>query len=397
MSLLGDALSHAVLPGVALGFLWNMNKDPWTLFAGAVLAGLFGTWVVGLLTRRTVLKEDGALALVLSGFYGLGVVLLGVIYLIPGARAAGLQNYMFGQAAALSHQDVWLMAVVASLILVVLALFYKELLLNGFDSNYARSLGIPAAILEKLIWLLLAFAVVSALQSVGVVLVSAMLIAPAAAAYLLTKRFHIMLLLAALIGMFTAWSGSLISYVGSSLPTGPFMVMCAGLVFVVALFAAPQDGIISRWRMARNRQLDSRRENLLRAIYLLWEHYGEGTENFSVDDLERRSSLKVPQLRRQLRAFARSRLIDWPSEDQQTFSLTAAGWREARLIVRKHRLWETYLQQAARFPDDHVHADAEIMEHFLDETELQRLERRLGYPKVDPHGRSIPEVHPNLS
>lgn len=392
MSLLGDALSHAVLPGVALGFLWNMQKDPLALFVGAVLAGLLGTWLIGLLHRRSVLKEDGALALVLSGFYGVGVVLLGVIYLIPGTRAAGLQYFMFGQAAALSHGDVVLLASVAALIVTVLLLFYKELLVNGFDPQYARGIGLPTGLLEKLVWLLLAFSVVSALKAVGVVLVSAMLIAPAATALLLTNRFHLLLLLAALVGMVTAWSGALISYVGTGLPTGPFMVLCAGSVFVATLFFAPRDGVLHRWRKLRLKQLESRQENLLRAIYLLWEHTGAMGTRLSVVDLERRSSLRPLQLQRQLRGFSSKGLLRWLDDRQAHFELTQDGWRAARLIVRKHRLWESYLQQAAKFAPDHVHADAEVMEHFLDEAELQRLEKRLGHPTLDPHGRAIPKI-----
>ena len=198
MALVGDALSHAVLPGVALGFLWNMSKDPVAIFVGATLAGLLGAGAVHLLKQTTRLKEDTALGLVLASFFAVGICMVTMIQRLPTGNKSGIDKFLFGQAAAIGAADVQLMGVVTGLAVMVIAVFYKEFLVTSFDAGFARAVGLPVQMFHYGLMLLLAFAVVIALQAVGVVLVSAMLITPAAAAYLLTDRMHRMLLLASL-------------------------------------------------------------------------------------------------------------------------------------------------------------------------------------------------------
>ncbi len=221
----GDALSHAVLPGVALGFLWNMSKDPVAIFIGATLAGLLGTAVVGAIKHTTKLKEDAALGLVLAAFFSVGICMVTMIQRLPTGNKSGVDKFLFGQAAALGAEDVKLMAIVTVLTLTVISLFYKQFLVTSFDAGFARVTGVPVQLFHHGLMLMLAFAVVIALQAVGVVLVSAMLITPAAAAYLLTDRLHRMLFLAAVFGMLSGAAGSFFSFLGPSLPTGPFMVL----------------------------------------------------------------------------------------------------------------------------------------------------------------------------
>ena len=236
LSLLGDALSHAVLPGVALGFLWNMSKDPVAIFVGATLVGLLGAGTVQLLRATTRHKEDAALGFVLASFFGVGICLFTMIQNLPGGNKSGLDKFMFGQAAALGRGDVILLAIVTVLALCAVVVFYKEYAITSFDAGFARSLGMPVQAFHYSLMLLLAFAIVSSLQAVGVVLVSAMLVVPAAAAFLLTDRLGTMLLLSALFGMAAGSAGAFFSFVGRNLPTGPFMVLAAAAVFSVGLF-----------------------------------------------------------------------------------------------------------------------------------------------------------------
>jgi manganese/zinc/iron transport system permease protein len=222
MALVGDALSHAVLPGVALGFLWGQTKDPVAIFVGATVAGLLGTTVVSLIKQTTRLKEDAALGLVLASFFAVGICLVTMIQRLPTGNKSGIDKFLFGQAAAISAGDVRLIAIVALLAVILITLFYKECLVTSFDAEFARAAGFPTQWIHHGIMLLLAFAIVVALQAVGVVLVSAMLITPAAAAYLLTDRMHRMLLLAAAFGMMAGVLGAFLSFLGNNLPTGPF-------------------------------------------------------------------------------------------------------------------------------------------------------------------------------
>lgn len=389
MALVGDALSHAVLPGVALGFLWNMTKDPVAIFIGATVAGLLGTTVVGWITHTTRLKEDTALGLVLAAFYSVGVCLVTMIQRLPTGNKSGIDKFLFGQAAAIGESDVKLMAVVTLLTVVLLALFYKELLVTSFDSGFARSVGFPVQLIHHALMLLLAFAVVIALQAVGVVLVSAMLIIPAAAAYLLTDRMHRMLFLAAGFGLAASALGAFLSFLRPSLPTGPFMVLGASLVFVCAFLFGPKHGVIVRWWQQQSRVKRVHRENTLKAIYHELENRHFERDGVSVRELAQRRRETIEEADRAVRDLARHDFATL-HEDGNVVYLTPAGWQRAAAIVRNHRLWELYLTNAAQIAADHVHEDAEKIEHVLGEEVVRELEKRLDYARQDPHGRSIP-------
>ncbi|GAB4168309.1 MAG: metal ABC transporter permease [Terrimicrobiaceae bacterium] len=395
LALMGDALSHAVLPGVALGFLWSMTKDPVAVFIGATLAGLLGAGTVQLIRNTTKHKEDAALGFVLASFFGAGICLFTMIQNLPGGTKSGLDKFMFGQAAALGGGDVWLLAGVAGLCVGLVGLLYKEFLVTSFDAGFARSCGLPVQTLHYALMLLLAFAIVSALQAVGVVLVSAMLVIPAAAAFLLTDRFGLMLLLSAVFGMLAGAVGAFFSFVGRNLPTGPFMVLAAALVFALALFFAPRHGIVARvWRHhARSARI--RRENTLKALYHILETDGFRGESVTARELAQHRRETLEEASKQIAALKQAGMV---SEAGDAVTFTPEGWQRASEIVRNHRLWELYLTHAAQIAPDHVHEDAERIEHVLGEDTVRQLERRLNYASHDPHGKEIPgprEIHPS--
>jgi ABC-type Mn2+/Zn2+ transport system permease subunit/Mn-dependent DtxR family transcriptional regulator len=389
MALVGDALSHAVLPGVALGFLWNMEKDPWAIFIGATLAGILGAVTVHAIKQTTHLKEDAALGLVLAAFFAVGIVLLTMIQQLPEGNKSGIDKFLFGQAAAISQRDVVLMSVVTGLSLLSILVFYKEFLVTSFDSGFARSTGFPVQVFHYALMLLLAFAVVIALQAVGVVLVSAMLITPAAAAYMLTDRMHRMLWLAALFGVFAGASGAFFSFLRPNLPTGPFMVLGASSVFAVAFLFGPKHGVVVKWWTQRSRVRRIQRENTLKAIYHVLEARGFHGEGVTLNELAQRRRETLEQARIEATAL-RAHGFATLAEEDHTVYFTPEGWQRALSIVRNHRLWELYLTHAAQISPDHVHEDAEKIEHFLGEDVVRELERRLDFARKDPHGRVIP-------
>jgi ABC-type Mn2+/Zn2+ transport system permease subunit/Mn-dependent DtxR family transcriptional regulator len=387
LALMGDALSHAVLPGVALGFLWNMTKDPVAIFVGATAAGLLGAGTVQWIRNTTKHKEDAALGFVLASFFGVGICLLTMIQNTPGGSKSGLDKFLFGQAAAMGREDVLLLAFVALLVLGTVLIFYKEFLLASFDNGFARSIGMPVKILHYGLMLLLAFAIVSALQAVGVVLVSAMLVIPPAAAYLLTDRFGRMLVLSAVFGLFAGGMGSFFSFVGRNLPTGPFMVLAAAAVFVAAFLLAPRYGLIPRWWRHRSRSARIRRENTLKAIYHVLEEEDFRREIVTIPELAERRKEPLEHTARELAFAGRNGLITLHGDGA---AFTPRGWQRASEIVRNHRLWELYLTNAAHIAPDHVHDDAEVIEHILGEETVLKLEKRLDYARRDPHGKLIP-------
>jgi ABC-type Mn2+/Zn2+ transport system permease subunit/Mn-dependent DtxR family transcriptional regulator len=391
MALVGDALSHAVLPGVALGFLWNMSKDPIAIFVGATIAGLVGSGVITLIKQTTRLKEDTALGLVLASFFAVGICLITMIQHLPTGNKSGINNFLFGQAAALGADDVRLIGIVTLLCVTVIAIFYKEFLVTSFDAGFARVCGFPVQLIHYGLMLLLAFSVVIALQAVGVVLVSAMLITPAAAAYLLTDRMSRMLWMSALFGMTAGAAGSFFSYLGPNLPTGPFMVLGATSVFVAAFLFGPRHGVVMRWWRQRSRAHRVQRENSLKAIYHVLEAREFKGEGVSLRELSERRRETIEEATAQVAELRRHGLVTLHEEGYVAF-LTPRGWQLACAIVRNHRLWELYLTNAAQIAADHVHEDAEKIEHVLGEEVVRELERRLEYATTDPHGRRIPSL-----
>ena len=400
LALFGDTLSHAVLPGVALGFLWSRTKDPVAIFVGATVAGLLGTVVVAWIRKTTRVKEDSALGLVLSGFYAVGICILTVIQEMEFGNQSGIDKFLFGQAAALSSEDVGLMGLVAIGALLMVTLFNKELLVTSFDEGFARSVGVPVEFMRYVLLVGLTFAVVTSLQAVGVVLVSALLITPAATAYLLTDRMGTLLLLSALFGVAGGLLGSYGSFLGNNLPTGPFMVLACTSFFVVAFFCGPKHGLIPKWLRRRNRVRQVSFENTMKAAYQVLEAGDFSKESVTVGALAARRRTSVAEARREADDLVKAGFASMvgsentgPRYSQDArLSLTPAGWERACQIVRNHRLWELYLTNEARYAADHVHEDAEKIEHVLGEKVVRHLERILKDPRRDPHGSAIPSL-----
>lgn len=386
LALLGDTLSHAVLPGVAAGFLWTMRKDAVAIFVGAVAAALLGAGVMEMLRRTTRHKEDAALGFVLAAFFGLGVCLFTMIQNLPVADKAGLNAFLFGQAAAIGPEDVGLMGAVTALVLLMVTLFYHPLRLAVFDEEFARASGLPVRALFFGLMVILSFSVVASLQAAGVVLVTAMLVVPAVTALFFTERFGVLLILGGLLGAGTGFVGAFLSYSGRNLPTGPVMVITAAGIFVLALVFTPRRGLLAKFLERRASASRAERENLLKRIYQILER-----DDFTRRSVRREELHAAGQARRGFSTRLRDlRRRGFLSQEQPEVGLSQAGLSEAREVVRRHRLWEAYLTQEAGQAPDHVHDAAEVAEHLLDDASTKELEEKLGRVSRDPHGREIP-------
>ncbi|OGP35024.1 MAG: ABC transporter [Deltaproteobacteria bacterium GWC2_65_14] len=275
-SLLGDAISHAALPGIALAFLLTGSKASLVLLLGAAAAGWIGTLLVLGIVRNSRIKQDSALGLILSVFFGFGLVLLTYIQRIPTASQAGLDKFLFGQAATLLKRDVQTIAVLGGVALVLLMVFWKEFKLLSFDPEFGATLGFPARSLDILLTTLLVVAIVIGLQTVGVVLMSAMVVAPAAAARQWTDRLGVMVLLSALFGALAGVAGALVSGAAARLPTGPTIVLCLTGIVAVSLFLAPNRGLVWGWVRERGSRRELRVDAVLADLRILaMQHEGE--------------------------------------------------------------------------------------------------------------------------
>jgi manganese/zinc/iron transport system permease protein len=273
-SLLGDAISHAALPGIAIAFLLTLSKASLILVSGAAIAGWIGTIFIMNITKNTRIKDDSALGLVLSVFFGFGLVLLTFIQKKPYANQAGLDKFLFGQAAALLERDVITMTILSSVVLTILVLFWKEFKLLSFDSEFAASVGFSVRFLDYLLTGLLVLAIVIGIQTVGVVLMSAMVVAPAAAARQWTDRLSRMVLLSSFFGALAGICGAIISSSIPRLPTGPTIVVFISFIVLVSILFAGNRGLIWNWIREQQNRRKLQIEAVLSDLYILAQQHG---------------------------------------------------------------------------------------------------------------------------
>ncbi|MBI3862569.1 MAG: metal ABC transporter permease [Planctomycetia bacterium] len=372
MSLLGDSLGHAVLPGVCLGYLVNWKKDPIWILSGALVSAFLASWMIGFIRRHSRLKSDAIMGLVLSGFYGVGTVLLTRIQNIPAGTQSGLRDFLFGQASAISERDLWVMGTMSLVIVSAVVIAFKELVLTSFDEGFAAAIGLPVRSLHYLLMSLTALAVVISIQAVGLILVSAMLITPAAAALLCTDRMRNMVLLSVAFGVVAGLTGLNISFLDRNFSTGPFVVLMLAAVFAGAYLFSPRYGLASRTLRRRQQARRTQRENLLKSVF---QAISAGRED---------SPLAIAELagiRREGPGQTRDRVHElvrrgWATVEHDRVTLTSSGRSRARELERNYRLWEQFLTEEVNLPIDHTQRDAENIEHILGPDLVRELEAR---------------------
>ncbi|HLP83527.1 MAG TPA: iron chelate uptake ABC transporter family permease subunit [Phycisphaerales bacterium] len=372
-SLMADALAHAALPGVCIAFLLTGSRELGPLLAGALAFGVLGVLAVMGIRRSSRVKEDAAIALVLSSTFGLGVALLSVVQRTPNAAHAGLEGFIFGKAASMVVRDVQLIAAVAAIIVVTCAIFYRQFKVLCFDRDFAHSAGLRVALLDFLLMGLVCVCTVVALPAVGLVLVVALLTIPAVAARCWSDRLGVMAIIAAGIGAMSGAVGTAISANAAKLSAGAVITLVAAAAFVVSLLAAPRRGVIARWIRERRLRRKIALQNVLRAVYEVQEL--QATRGpVAVCDVMLKRAWRPAELDSLLARAQRSGEI--VREDDRV-DLTSAGREHAMQIVRTHRLWELYLVTHASIASDHVDRDADTIEHVLPAEILQQLEARL--------------------
>ncbi|MCC5806770.1 MAG: metal ABC transporter permease [Opitutales bacterium] len=386
-SLMGDALSHATLPGIVLAFIVAVHftgagRSFAVLVTGAAVTGILGCVVVLLIRGLTRVKDDAAMGIVLSVFYGAGVVLLSIVQHMPEAGTAGLESFLYGKTASMVLTDFYLVSGAAVVALFASLALFKEFRLLCFDEDYARSMGWPTHALDVLMLLLVTLVTVVGLQAVGVVLIIAFLIIPAASARMWTSRFGWMLAIAAGFGGASGWLGSGLSALTPGLPAGAVIVLTAAALFVMSLLAGPDRGIVARTVRAHLLKRRIERQHLLRGIYEVLEEdgpapqmAGEGTSMVTWEALECKRSWTPGELRRIVRRAYRRGLVE--TMGRAGVRLTDAGAREAARVTRNHRLWEIYLVEYADIAPSHVDRDADAVEHILGADLIRRLEATL--------------------
>jgi len=385
-ALVGDMLSHAALPGICIAFLIMRERNLVGLSLGALATGLIGIGLMTLIRRYTRTKEDAAIGIVLSTFFGAGIVLLSIIQQQPTGNQAGLNSYLFGETAGITQHDIRLIAAVAGFCLLVVLALYKEFELLSFDQDFAAAQGWPTLALDLLMMGTLAVVTIVGLPLCGVILMAALIILPGAAARFWTNRLGQLLILAALAGAAAGVLGTFLAsplpvrWFGSNwwdtskLPPGPLIVLSATAVFLISLLFAPDRGIFARTISELRLRVRIVREHLLRGLYELSEPHLPQLPEVNEAALIAQRSWSEPLVQWSLNRLAAGRLID---REHGHIRLTPTGLAAAADVTRTHRLWELFLVESAGIPSDHVDRDADDVEHMLPKQLITELESRL--------------------
>ena len=399
-ALLGDAVSHSVLPGIAGGLLlagmvlehneehvFGTSVTMLFILAGALVAGLASTMLIEALHRHSRIKPDTALAAVFPAFFAIGVILIRLV-----ARDAHFDQdcVFYGSLEVIGEFSQVLPTLLCSILVILFFLgFYKEILITSFDRQLSGTLGLPVGLINLLLTSLLALAVVVAFEAVGAILVIALLIIPAATAQLLSYRFNRVLILSALFGLSAAFLGSwmtiLLEAVSFETARAPTVAVVAGLQFLLALVFSPEQGLLAQALRKRALELRILEENLLGSVYRL----GGTSPGKPVTLEEAATRLDYPP-GKLAAALRRCKSRGELSVEGKTISLTSGGREKIAGIIRGHRLWESYMFHELGAASDHVHDAADHIEHHLQPTLVKELEDLLGNPDLDPHGSEIP-------
>jgi manganese/zinc/iron transport system permease protein len=396
-SLVSDVVGHAALPGIGVAFILMELVKPGSgrsltgLLVGAGVAGVAGILCTTGIRRFTKIKEDAAYAIVLSIFFGIGVALFTIIQSIPTGNAAGLNQFIFGKAASLRSEDVRLIAYGSLVVLAVLALFFKEFAFLCFDEESAAAQGLPVLALDLALMSLVVGVSVIGLQSVGLLLVVALVITPAAAARFWTHNLRRMTFLSAVFGAASAVLGVLTSAASPQIATGSIIVLFGAAIFLLSLLFGTERGVLRRWLEHRRLTRRVGRHDLLRAVYEEIEPELSNTrspapadiagKSFAFDLLLRQRSWNARRLDRLLREAEREDLTHRLADDR--FRLTPSGAAEALRVVREHRLWELYLITYADVAPGQVDRYADRIEHVLEPEVIEELTALLStkYPQ----------------
>ncbi|MBT8221089.1 MAG: metal ABC transporter permease [Bacteroidia bacterium] len=380
MSLVGDALAHSILPGVVFAFIL-VGYSALGFFAGAVIASFLTAIGITWIQHNIKTKNDAAIGIVFTAMFSIGVMGISFVSKSGGVHL-DLKDFLFGNVLGVSNQDLYLTAFIAVYVFLSIIIFYRYLFATTFQPVIAETMGISVRMVHYFVMLLLSFTVVASLQTVGVILVVAMLITPASTALLLSDRLKYVLLISAFLGLISAVIGLIVSIALQTTP-GPAMAVTATVIYLLVAMFAPRKGLISRSirKSRQNRKINL--EDILKQSLKLNE---KGKLN--VLNLTERITFGHSKLHRYLKYLNANKLIKM--EENGALSMTPAGIEEANQLVRAHRLWETYLVARIGLTEEQIHEDAEKYEHLLTEEILDEVDASLGYPRTDPHGSPIP-------
>jgi manganese/zinc/iron transport system permease protein len=382
-ALLGDALAHCSLPGLCGAFLllytFDLNpRNLVVLLTGAAFSGLIGIGCIQFLVRFTRLREDAVIGIILSVFFGFGVVLLSIIQYLGDTQGGGLHHFIYGQTATMRLFDAYLTIAVAVGTTALCILLLKEFRLICFDSEFALAQGWPVARLDLLLMSLIVLITTVGLQSVGLILIVALLIIPAASARFWSEQLSKMIYIAGIIGGLSGYIGAVLSCFLPRFPAGAVIVLTSGVFFTVSFLFAPSRGLLAaliRQFALRTRIIE---DHYLRELYEQQEESPSSTTQEMYYYLSKSWSFGEQIV---LWRLVKNKFVN---HYQGRYHLTQTGLKKAFSLVRNHRLWEEYLIQYADIDTLHVDRSADIVEHVLSAEVVAQLESAIALAQMNP-------------
>ncbi|MEM9569606.1 MAG: metal ABC transporter permease [Bacteroidota bacterium] len=363
--LAGDAIAHATLPGVALSFIITGLKAPLYLTIGSFLSGMGALLLIDYLPGRTNLKKDSVMALIIAMFFGVGLLLLSYIQHHPtGSAPAGLSHWLLGDVPSLVDEDIKAFFLLAVGIGSTLFCCYHQWMLYCFDPAFAQSIGLPVKRLQWLFQSLTVLAIILGIQTVGIILITAVLVTPVTAARFWSDRLGYILGITAFLASLAGCLGMVASYYFADVPTGPVIVLIMTLLSLASFLFAPKKGLLAKkWRLYQYQQ-KVLEENILKLFYQVLQKEGCGYDTPQpLSRLLEQRALSSSQLLHGLNRLKKKRLVTKKGSD--LFQLTLAGKEKGEKILRLHELWEAYLRTHLHIQPSHVHDDAESIEHLI--------------------------------
>ena len=409
LSLIGDALSHAVLPGIAASFLWFGSRSPWVALLGAGLIGVLSVWLIEVVRGLGRIEESAAIGVVFTALFALGIVMISRVEhvdLDPSCVLYGNLETIVLETITTPLGEIPSVVLELGCIGLFNALctlvFWKWWTLSTFDTTLAKAQGVPVRFLSYLLASMVAMTCVVCFRAVGNILVVAMLIVPSAIAWMLTNRLQAMVFCSLLVAIASSVLGHLLAI---SLPhllgfksanSAAMVAVVSGCLLVLAIFVGPKQGLIWRWLHQRELLRRILAEDILALFYRHVE--AQGSENLSAADqalsIERISSKLQAPSQAILSALSDLAAKRWVSAQGKSWNLTQSGYQQAQVLIRTHRLWEHYLREETGISDPRLHASAESLEHYTSSQLRESLGQFTGGPTVDPHGKQIPPETP---
>ncbi len=379
MAFLGDALSHAMIAGVVGGYLFmkllfGIEAYAPAMLVGSLIAAVLTVFLIGFVSRLSRIKEDTSIGIMYTGVFAAGVMMVSIF---RNYVHIDLMHFIMGDVLGMADVDLWASALIATLVLSVILLFFRYFQLASFDPIMAASIGMPIVMIDYVLTTCVSLVVVSAVSMVGVILVVGLLITPAATAYLLSDRLDHMMILSSVFGLTSIIGGLYLCFWLDSSGGGAIMLFCT-FQFLLVLLVAPRYGLLVRW---------------IKLQRIIPQQLSEDI----IGTVARYSPISLAKIRKFLPEHAKIQraikaLISegYLRMSDNGLALTPEGQKEAHRIIRSHRLWEAYLQHVGT-PSEEIHPKAHSLEHMHDPSAVEYIDDILGHPVQDPHGQEIPE------